>query len=113
VPLTVKGIVFSRDCYRGRDQGPGFEAFVRLTRGKSTATIAFNKILTNPSENIYVRPTTSSLLSANRRRHGVRRNGKNASVPFDAAGISLEEALAKAGGSTIRLLTLQESSLKI
>jgi polysaccharide export outer membrane protein len=78
---------------------PAFEAFVRLTRGKSTATIAFNTILTNPNENIFIRP--DDVITVIRQRQTFTAfggTGNNASIPFDAAEISLEEAIAKAGG---------------
>jgi polysaccharide export outer membrane protein len=100
VPLTVKGDrILSVIATAGGIKVPAFEAFVRLTRGKSTATIAFNTILTNPSENIYVRPDDVITVIRQPQTFTVfGGTGKNASMPFDAAGISLEEAIAKAGG---------------
>jgi polysaccharide export outer membrane protein len=61
--------------------------------------VPFNTILARPSENIYLRggdvltvvrePQTFTAFGA---------TGQNAVVTFDAAGITLEEAVAKAGG---------------
>ena len=100
IPLTVKGDrILDVIAAAGGIKVPAFEAFVRLTRGKSTATIAINTILTNPNENIFVRP--DDIITVIRQPQTFTAFGsteKNASVPFDAAGISLEEAIAKAGG---------------
>ena len=100
IPLTVKGDrILDVIGAAGGIKTPAFEAFVRLTRGKSTATIAFNTILTNPNENIFVRP--DDVITVIRQRQTFTAfggTGSNASIPFDAAGISLEEAIAKAGG---------------
>ena len=56
-------------------------------------------ILSNPKENIYVRP--NDILTVVRDPQtftAFGSTGRNASVPFDADGISLEEAIAKSGG---------------
>ncbi len=100
VPLTVKGDrILDVIAAAGGIKVPAFDAFVRLTRGKSTATIAFNTILTNPSENIYVRPDdVITVIRQPQTFTAFGSAGTNASLPFDAAGISLEEAIAKAGG---------------
>ena len=100
VPLTVKGDkLMDVIAAVGGLKVPAHESFVRLTRGNTTATIAFNAILSNPAENVYIRnqdvitvvrdPQTFTAFGS---------TGKNASVNFDAVGISLEEAIAKAGG---------------
>ena len=100
VPLTVRGDrILDVIAGAGGIKVPAFEAFVRLTRGKSTATIAINTILTNPNENIFVRP--DDVITVIRQPQTFTAFGgtdKNASVPFNAAGISMEEAIAKAGG---------------
>jgi polysaccharide export outer membrane protein len=61
--------------------------------------VPFNTILARPAENIFLRggdvltvirePQTFTAFGA---------TGQNAVVPFDAAGMTLEEAVAKAGG---------------
>lgn len=100
IPLTVRGDhILDVIAAAGGIKVPAFDAFVRLTRGKSTATIAFNTILTNPNENIFIRP--DDIITVVRQPQTFTAFGgtdKNASVPFNAAGVSLEEAIAKSGG---------------
>ena len=100
IPLTVRGDhILDVIAAAGGIKVPAFDAFVRLTRGKSTATIAFNTILTNPTENIFVRPDDIiTVVSQPQTFTAFGGTDRNSSVPFNAAGISLEEAIAKAGG---------------
>jgi polysaccharide export outer membrane protein len=100
VPLTVNGDrILSVIAAAGGIRAPAHECFVRLTRGGKTVSVAFNKILANPSENVFVRP--GDVLTVIREPQTFTAFGgtrQNASVPFDATGITLEEAIAKAGG---------------
>jgi len=101
VPLTVRGDrILDVIATAGGIKVSAFETFVRLTRGKSTSTVAYNTLLSDPRENVYVRP--DDVITVIRQPQTFTAFGggteRNASVPFDAAGISLEEAIAKAGG---------------
>ena len=100
IPLTVRGDrVLDVIASAGGIKTAAHETFVRLTRNGTTISVAFNSILAAPTENIFVHaddvitvvriPQTFSAFGS---------TGKNASVPFDASGITLEEALARAGG---------------
>jgi polysaccharide export outer membrane protein len=100
VPLSVKGVrVLEAIAAAGGLRAPAHEAFVRLTRADRTASVPFNTILARPTENIFLRggdvltlvrePQTFTAFGA---------TGHNAVVAFDAAGMTLEEAVAKAGG---------------
>jgi polysaccharide export outer membrane protein len=100
VPLSVKGDrILDVIAAAAGLRTPAFESFVRLTRGNKTATVAFNAILADPAENIYVRP--KDVITVVRDPQTFTAFGgttQNASVPFAATGITLEEAIAKAGG---------------
>jgi polysaccharide export outer membrane protein len=105
VPLTLKGDrILDVIAAAGGIKSPAHESFIRLTRGRTTTSVAFNTILSDPPENIYVRP--GDVLTVVRSPQtftafggaGVANTGQNASIPFNADGISLEEAIAKAGG---------------
>ena len=100
VPLTVKGDrLLDVIAAVGGIKVAAHESFVRLTRGRETATIAFNAILSQPAENIFIRPNDITTVVRDPQTFtAFGSTGKNASVLFDAAGISLEEAIAKAGG---------------
>jgi polysaccharide export outer membrane protein len=83
----------------GGIKAPAYETFVSLTRGNDTATIAFNAILADAHENVYVRPGDVLTVIKRPQRYTVfGASGRNELVPFDAAGITLDEALARAGG---------------
>lgn len=100
IPLNVKGDrLLDVIATAGGLQAPAYESFIRLTRDGKTASIPFNRVLSNPSENIYVRPNdVVTVVRDPQTFTAFGSTGKNASIPFDAVGISLEEALAKAGG---------------
>ncbi|MFN3659319.1 MAG: polysaccharide biosynthesis/export family protein [Pseudolabrys sp.] len=101
IPLTVKGdrvldVIASAGGISGT---AAHETFVRLTRGGKTADIPFNAILASPGENVYVRPKDIITVVRDPQTFtAFGSTGQNASIPFSAVGISLEEAIAKAGG---------------
>jgi len=101
VPLTLRGdkvldVIASAGGYRS----PVHETFISITRGNRTARAPLQGLLTNPTENIFVRP--GDILTVESRPQTftvVGATGANgAVVPFDARGITLEEALGKSGG---------------
>lgn len=102
VPLTVKGdqiLGIIAEAGGIRAPAAAHESFIRLTRGSKTASVAFNKILADPKENIFVRP--GDVITVIREPQSFTAFGgtqQNASVHFDATGITLEQAIAKAGG---------------
>ena len=100
VPLTLRGdrimdVIASAGGYRS----PVHETFVSLTRGQRTARVPIQALLDNPGENIYVRPGDILTVERALRTFTVAgATGANAVVPFDARGITLEEAIGKSGG---------------
>ena len=73
--------------------------FLALTRGNMTVKVPMEALLKDPRENIYLRP--GDVLTAVLDPQTFTAFGstpRNALVSFDAIGISLEEAVAKAGG---------------
>ena len=59
----------------------------------------YNTLLSNPQENVYVRPRdVITVVREPLTFTAFGSTGKNASVPFETASLSLEEAIAKAGG---------------
>jgi polysaccharide export outer membrane protein len=100
VPLTVGGDrILGVVAAAGGIRAAAHESFIRLTRGGKTVSVAFNKILSDPKENIYARP--GDVITVIREPQLYTAFGgtlRNESVPFDATGITLEQAVAKAGG---------------
>jgi polysaccharide biosynthesis/export protein len=85
---------------------PGYELFVTLQRKNRRATVYFPTLVNKPQENIYVRPGDTiyvhrepqkfvavGALSANGQTSGV-----TAQFAFEQERLSLNEAIAKAGG---------------
>lgn len=102
VPLSLQGdrimdVIAAAGGYRS----PVHETFVTLTRGNRSARAPVQALLVNPKEDIYLRagdiltvertPQTFTVIGA---------TGTNAVTPFDARGITLEEAIGKSGGLT-------------
>ena len=100
IPISVRGDrILDIIAAAGGVKAPVHDAFISLTRGDVTGRVPMQALLKNPRENIYVRrddvitveqePQTFTVFGA---------AGRNALVPFDAAGITVEEAVAKSGG---------------
>ncbi len=100
VPLTTKGDrILDVIASAGGIHIPASDAFIQLTRGHRTVSVAYNAILAHPGENIYVMPGDDITVVRDPQTFtAFGGTGRNAQVPFDAAGITLEEAIAKAGG---------------
>ena len=100
VPLSQRGdrildVVAAAGGYRS----PVHETFISLTRGARTARAPLQALLTNPSENIFVRAGDTLTIESRPQTFTVAgATGVNAVIPFDARGATLEEAIAKAGG---------------
>lgn len=100
VPLTMRGdrimdVIAAAGGYRS----PVHETFVSVTRGNRTARAPIHALLANPREDIFVRP--GDILTIERTPHTFTvagATGSNSVQGFDARGLTLEEAIAKAGG---------------
>lgn len=100
VPLSPRGDrVLDVIGSVGGVRGAVHESFVRLTRGNLTVTVPMETILANPRENVFMRP--GDVLTVVREPLTYTTFGAigaNQQVPFGRIGLSLEEAIAKAGG---------------
>ncbi len=100
VPLTVKGDrVLDVIAEAGGVRAPVSETFVELTRGSRTARVALSRIVADHRENIYVQPgDTITVVRDPQTFIAYGATGRNAEIPFDAEGINLNQAIAKAAG---------------
>jgi len=100
ISLTTKGDrILDVIAAAGGIRIPASDAFIQLTRGRRTVSVAYNAILAHPEENIYAMPGDDiTVIRDPQTFTAFGGTGKNAQVPFDAAGITLDEAIAKAGG---------------
>lgn len=83
----------------GGVRGTVHDTFVRLTRDRTTATVPMEMILANPAENVFMRP--GDILTLVREPQSFTTFGAlgaNTVVPFNTIGLTLEEAIARAGG---------------
>lgn len=82
--------------------GPRMESHqlaVQITRGTRTETVPLEKLISDPSENIYVQPNDIVTLIRQPRSFTVfGATTSNASVQFDESELYLNQALAKVGG---------------
>jgi polysaccharide biosynthesis/export protein len=75
------------------------ETFVRLSRGPVTATVPLTTVVSNPKENIFLRPgDVLTLVRDPQTFLAVGALGNATELPFGADGITLAQALAKARG---------------
>ncbi|KMO17982.1 polysaccharide biosynthesis/export family protein [Methylobacterium platani] len=100
VPLTEKGDrLLDVIATAGGVAAPVNETFVRLSRGTTTATVPLTAVVSNPRENIFLRPgDTLTLVRDPQTFLAVGATGANYEIPFSAEGITLAQALAKSGG---------------
>ncbi len=100
LPVSGKGDrVLDVIAAAGGIKAPAHESFVRLTRGEKTANVPFNTILADNRENVYVRPgDVLTVVREPQRFTAFGGTGRNELVPFDAAGMTLEQAIARVGG---------------
>ncbi|HUB65555.1 MAG TPA: polysaccharide biosynthesis/export family protein [Methylocella sp.] len=100
VPLSVKGDrVMDVIAAAGGIRAPVNETYVQLSRGSETVRVALTRVTSDAKENIYMRPNdVLTLIRDPQTFIAYGATGRNAEIPFDAEGISLSQALAKAGG---------------
>ncbi|KMO32726.1 polysaccharide biosynthesis/export family protein [Methylobacterium aquaticum] len=100
VPLTEKGDrLLDVIATAGGVSAPVNETFVRLSRGATTATVPLTAVVSNPRENIFLRPgDTLTLVRDPQTFLAIGATGANYEIPFSAEGITLAQALAKSGG---------------
>jgi polysaccharide export outer membrane protein len=100
IPLSVKGDrLLDVLAAAGGVRAPVNESFVELSRGSTTSRMPLTRIIANPSQNIYLHPNDVLTLVRDPQTFiAYGATGRNAEIPFDADGITLAQALAKAGG---------------
>jgi polysaccharide export outer membrane protein len=100
VPLSVRGDrILDVIAAAGGEKSPVNQTFVELSRGSTTSRIALTRIIAHPNENIYMHPDDVLTLVLDPQKFlAYGATGQNAEIPFDADGITLAEALTKAGG---------------
>jgi polysaccharide export outer membrane protein len=100
VPMSARGDrILDIIAAAGGVRSAVHESFIELTRDGRTARVPMQALLANPRENIFARP--GDVLTVVREPlsfTSVGATGRNAMVPFDAKGLTLEEAVGKAGG---------------
>jgi polysaccharide biosynthesis/export protein len=100
VPLSLRGDrILDVIAQAGGYRSAVHETFISLTRGNRTARAPLQALLANPGENIYIRPGDILTVESRPQTFTVAgATGANAVIPFDARGITLEEAIGKSGG---------------
>lgn len=83
----------------GGIKAPVNETFLRLQRGGRTASVSLLRVVSDPRENIFLRPgDTVTLVRTPQKFLAYGATGRNAEIPFESDELSLAQALTKAGG---------------
>lgn len=100
VPLSPRGDrILDVLAMAGGARAPAHDSFITLTRQGRSVRQPMLALLDDPRENIFVRPgDTLTVERIPQSFTAFGASGRNAVVPFEAPGITLEEAVAKAGG---------------
>lgn len=100
VPLSVRGDrLLDVIAGAGGVRAPVHESFIELTRGDHTVRVPMQALLASPRENIYARPgDVITVLHRPLSITAIGATGRNQVIPFDAIGMTLEEAVGRSGG---------------
>ena len=100
VPLSPNGDrILDVIAAAGGIKAPVHESFITVSRDGNSLSVPMQAILASTRENIYVRPgDIVTVYRAPQSFTAFGATGRNAVVGFDASGITLEEAMGKAGG---------------
>lgn len=100
VPLSPNGDrLLDVIAAAGGIKAPVHESFITMSREGKSITVPMQAILANTRENVYVLPgDVVTVFRAPQSFTAFGATGRNAVIGFDAGGITLEEALGKAGG---------------
>jgi polysaccharide biosynthesis/export protein len=100
VPLSLRGDrILDVVAAAGGIKAPAHESFVTLQRRGRSVSVPMQRLIANPAENIFAHPgDTITVVRDPQTFSAFGATGRNAVVPFEAAGITLEQAIAKAGG---------------
>lgn len=100
VPLNVRGQTLMEVISQaGGVRGAAHETSIVLTRGGRSVQVPLQRIIATPSENITVRGgDVITLVRAPITFTAVGATGQNAVIPFGQVNLTLEEAIARAGG---------------
>lgn len=100
VPLSVRGDrILDVIAQAGGTKAPAQETFLTLVRDGQSIRVPMQALLVNPAENVFVRPGDVVSVARDPQTFvSIGATGKNSVVPFEALGISLDEAIARAGG---------------
>lgn len=100
VPLSPNGDrVLDVIAAAGGIKAPVHETFITVSRDGTSLSVPLQAILASTKENIYLHP--GDIVTAYRAPQSFTAfgaTGRNAVVGFDASGLTLEEAIGKAGG---------------
>lgn len=100
VPLSVRGErLMDVIAMSGGVRAPTYETFITVQRNGRTVSVPMQRVVGDARENIFVHPRDVITVVRDPQTFSVfGAAGRNAVVPFEAAGITLEKAVAKAGG---------------
>ncbi|MGD9885710.1 MAG: polysaccharide biosynthesis/export family protein, partial [Reyranella sp.] len=100
VPLTGRGDrILDVIASAGGIRVPAHEVFLMLVRQGQAVRVPMQAVLARPAENILVMPGDIVTVSRDPQTFtAAGATGQNAVIPFDAVGLSLDEAIARAGG---------------
>lgn len=106
VPININGDrVLDVISKAGGIKHPGYESYVKITRGGHSESVYFNSIVENARENIYVRPRDTVYVYREPQSFvalgafgSISQSAESKRIPFESETVSLAEAVGKSGG---------------
>ena len=101
VPLSVRGDrILDVVAEAGGTKAPPHETFLTLVRESRSVRIPMQALLSNPNENIPVRAGDVVIVAREPQTFtAAGATGQNNVIPFDTIGITLDQAIARAGAT--------------
>lgn len=100
VPLTPRGErLLDVLAAGGGVKTPADKTMIQITRGSTVAAMPLSAIIRDPAQNIHLRPNdVITAISQSYSFTTLGETGTSAEVPFESTGITLAQALGRAGG---------------
>lgn len=100
VPLTPRGErLLDVIAAGGGVKSPIDKTMIQITRGDTVASMPLAAVIRDPTQNIHLRPNdVVTAISQSYSFTSLGETGTSAEVPFESTGITLSQALGRAGG---------------
>lgn len=82
----------------GGSRWPTYETYITLQRGKTVGTVYFNRLVSEPDNNVFLQPGDTIIVKREVRTFmALGASGQNGQINFDQENLTLSEAIGRSG----------------